>query len=310
MKQTFALKKKVIEGGAGPHLLITAGVHGDEYEPMAAVRELLQRLDPSALRGKVTLVPVVNEAAFALAARCAEDGLDLARTCPGGPHGSVTQRAAAALSELIRTADAYIDLHTGGTIYDILPLCGYGLATASANVLENQRLMARAFNLPIVWGTDGRADGRSLSVARDAGVPAVYTEYGGGVDFNAAIVEAYVEGCLNVAAALGILDREPSAPRVKYVVEDDRDDSGFLQIKHPAPIDGFFEAAAEIGDVVSPGRPLGHIVDPLGERRAAVPADGEGVVLFLKRVVSVRKGEGVGGVLPIREPGEVRYERE
>ena len=42
--------------------------------------------------------------------------------------------------------------------------------------------MARAFNLPLIWGTDASLEGRSLSVARDAAVPAIYAEYlGGGV---------------------------------------------------------------------------------------------------------------------------------
>ena len=101
----------------GPHLLITAGVHGDEFEPMVAVRRLIEAFDPSALKGRVTLVPLVNEAAFYNRARTAEDGLDLARVCPGNHEGSVTERTAAALSDLIRSADYYIDLHTGGVRY-------------------------------------------------------------------------------------------------------------------------------------------------------------------------------------------------
>ena len=36
-----------------------------------------------ALRGRLTLIPLVNEAAYQLGRRTAEDGLDLARTCPG-----------------------------------------------------------------------------------------------------------------------------------------------------------------------------------------------------------------------------------
>ena len=102
-------------------------------------------------------------------------------------------------------------------------------------MLDAQRRMARAFDLPIVWGCDGRADGRSLSAARDAGVPAIYTEFGGGVDFSPHVVYAYVEGCLNVAAELGMIDRDRPASAVKYVVEDDRDDGGDLQITDAGP---------------------------------------------------------------------------
>src|SRR5438067_1918546 len=94
---------------------------------MAAIRRLMAAIRPEQLRGQVTLVPVVNEPAFRLGQRTAEDGLDLARTCPGRQDGSITERIAHALSSMIRSADYYIDLHTGGTRLRVLPLVGYML---------------------------------------------------------------------------------------------------------------------------------------------------------------------------------------
>src|SRR5690242_8836241 len=110
------LKSKTIVGAQpGPRLLIVAGVHGDEYEPMEAVRRLIADITPEQLKGSVTLVPCVNEAAFRRASRVGEDQLDLARVCPGRPDGSITERIAHALSELIGRSDFFIDMHTGGT---------------------------------------------------------------------------------------------------------------------------------------------------------------------------------------------------
>ena len=43
---------------AGPHLLVMGGVHGDEFEPMEAVRELAREVPSRLLRGIVTLLPV------------------------------------------------------------------------------------------------------------------------------------------------------------------------------------------------------------------------------------------------------------
>src|SRR5688572_5861528 len=143
---------EVIGNSPGPHLLITGGVHGDEFEPMAAIRQLMAEIRSAELRGRVTLVPVVSEPAFALGQRTAEDGLDLARTCPGRADGSVTERIAFALSELIRTADYYIDLHTGGTRLHVLPLVGYMLHP-DEKVLSIQRRTARALGLSVIWGT-------------------------------------------------------------------------------------------------------------------------------------------------------------
>ncbi|MEX2560522.1 MAG: succinylglutamate desuccinylase/aspartoacylase family protein [Pirellulales bacterium] len=65
------LTAKTIGRGDGPHLLITAGVHGDEFEPMLAVRRLIRELGRRIVRGRIRLVPVVNHAAFHLGRRTA-----------------------------------------------------------------------------------------------------------------------------------------------------------------------------------------------------------------------------------------------
>ena len=59
----------------GPHLLITGGVHGDEFEPMAALRRLAGPELPPLQRGQLTLVPVVNEPAFLRGHRTGDDVL-------------------------------------------------------------------------------------------------------------------------------------------------------------------------------------------------------------------------------------------
>ena len=143
--------KEIVGSEAGPHLLITGGVHGDEFESMVAIRRLIREVAPAQLRGRLTLVPVVNEAAYLRGTRTADDMLDLARTCPGRADGSVTEQTAHALSHLIRGADYYIDLHSGGIIMSVWPMSGYGLHH-DPEVLEVQRRMARAaFPHVSVW---------------------------------------------------------------------------------------------------------------------------------------------------------------
>lgn len=281
----------------GPHVLITGGVHGDEFVPMAALRRLDALLNQEALRGQVTLVPVVNESAFLRGQRAGEDGLDLARTCPGHPDGSITERVAHALSMLIQDSDFYIDLHTGGVKLEVFPLTGYMLHP-DPNVLDAQRRMARRFGLPIVWGTDPSLDGRSLSVARDANIPAIYAEYLGGAGLDSTSISAYVNGCRNVLADLGVIEGttlpEPIAP---LVVEDARPQSGHMQVQHPSPRSGFFEAAVRIGQRVQPGDTLGTVSDPLGRAVVPVPAERSGVVIVRRTFARVEQGEGLTVVL-------------
>jgi predicted deacylase len=286
--------------GPGPRVLITGGVHGDEFEPMAAVRRLIgQFRDSPPPRGSVTLVPVVNEPAFRRGNRVAEDGLDLARVCPGKPDGSITERIAHDLSELIRAADFTVDLHTGGTRLRVLPFVGYTLHLDPA-VLEAQRRLARAFGLPVVWGTDPTLEGRTLSVARDAKVPAIYAEYGGGGCCDPAGVAAYVAGCLRVLAHLGVVSDAPTGPAsAPRVVEDARPGSGNMQGSHPSPAEGFFEPAVSLGQRVRSGEVLGTITDVLGREIAPLHAARDGIVIVLHTFARVEAGAGLAVILPL-----------
>jgi predicted deacylase len=302
------LETKTFQGEkAGPHFLITAGVHGDEFVPMLAVRDLIRRFSNDdelrrSLCGSITLVPVVNETAFARGHRCGEDGLDLARTCPGQADGSVTERAAFELSVLIRKTDFYIDLHTGGTELSVFPLAGYVLHRDRA-ILETQREMAKAFNLPLVWGTSAELDGRSLSVARDAGVPAIYVEYLGGTAGCAEGQSKCVDGCLNVMSHLGFIDRESPASVVEEIIEDYRPESGHMQVCNPSPITGFFQPTVELGQDVDSGSILGTVSSVGGGDTREIAATQSGRVVVLRQFPRVNKGETVG-VIAERGHGE------
>lgn len=302
-------KLKLVEfsgTSTGPHLLITGGVHGDEFEPIAAIRKLSQLLGESfdrvtSLNGRVTLVPCVNEEAFLLGRRCASDGLDLARTCPGRSDGSITEQTAWALSEVIRSADYYIDLHTGGTEFSIYPLAGYMLHS-NTRVLNAQRSMARAFGLPIIWGTASTLNGRSLSVARDAEIPAIYCEYHGAAVCSQDGVDAYVTGCLNVMAELKMIDSRPAtdtltANAAQIVVEDPRESSGHLQVCNPSPVDGFFEPQVELGQEIRQGAVIGTVISVHDNSSHSILSPHAGVVLMLRTFPRVRVGESVGVVL-------------
>ncbi len=297
MSEKTELKSITCQGNRpGPKLLITGGVHGDEFEPMAAIRRLAGQIDREELSGQVKLIPLVNEEAFLLGSRTASDGLDLARTCPGNPDGSITERIAHELSGHIRQADYYIDLHTGGTKMSIYPLAGYMLHSDST-VRQTQHEMARAFNLPLVWGTDPNLEGRSLSVARDACVPAIYVEYEGAAVCNPKGIDALVEGCLNVMHYLKMLARPEKRSNILYDVQEDRTDSGFFQRSHLSPCDGYFETTLAIGDQIVQGEPIGTVVDPLGKKRVDIPAEATGLINCLRTFPSVRKNDCLGYIV-------------
>ncbi len=291
---------EIVGAAGGPNLLITAGVHGDEYEGIAAIRELAVRLDSQRehLHGTVTLIPVVNEPAFGIPARCGDDGKDLARTCPGKPDGSPTERIAHAISARIEKADFFIDLHTGGMAMQVWPLIGYGLVD-DETILDTQRRMARAFGLPLVWGTSAKMEGRTLSVARDAKVPAIYGEYLGGGMCSDEGVKSYIEGCLNVIAEFDILRNHPKPALLsdEHSSEDPGEESGHMQICHPCPVAGYFESAVKLGEEIDAGATLGRVIPTGGGDPVSVVANESGRIIVLRTCCSVQADDPLAVIL-------------
>src|SRR5262249_35142252 len=97
---------------AGQTIVVLGGVHGDEYEGMAAVREVFRRLGPLAMSGTFIGVPVCNPLAFAAGSRTSLiDGQNLARVFPGRADGTISERIAHVLTTLVLPhADFLIDL--------------------------------------------------------------------------------------------------------------------------------------------------------------------------------------------------------
>jgi len=290
----------------GPHLLLAAGVHGDEYEPVLAALQLISDIPTLLTRGSVTIVPVVNITAFAAGIRYGTDGVDLARICPGNSTGSPSERNAFQISELIKKTNYLIDMHTGGMAHDIYPMAGF-MVHPDSDILNKQREMALAYNFPVIWGTDPFPNGRTLSVARDLGIPSIYLEYGGGSGIRNQVVAGYRAGFINVLKLLNMADGpcELKSVEERYWVEDSRPDSGYFQGKMPSPSAGIFVAAVSPGMQVKKGAQFGTIIDPASRTSQEVKADIDGLVLSVRVNVRVEKGDALGSILPITKPGKV-----
>jgi predicted deacylase len=291
----------VVRGaGPGKTLLASAGIHGDEFEGMAALRQVQAGLDPASLAGTFVAVTVANPPAFEAGLRTnPDDRQDMARIFPGDPAGTLTEQLAYALTHrFIRHADLYCDLHSAGQYYAMPRLAGYQLRPEP--LLSVQRQAARRFGLPLVWGTPA-LPGRSLSAAGDFGVPAIYTEITGEGRCRNADVNQYAHGLRQLLALLEI-SRDRLAPHEpEWFVEDDRTQAGFLQGQNRCPVGGFFEPEVALWDPVQRGQRLGTVCDALGSIRHEVRAPHTGRVVFLRTYPRVLAGDPLCTVLELDE---------
>ena len=91
-----ALPVLVAQGAQpGPTLLVSAGIHGNEYDGMVALRRVWEELDPSELSGTFVAIMCCNVDAHLVPDRnSAYDGQNLARVFPGKVDGTLTERVA------------------------------------------------------------------------------------------------------------------------------------------------------------------------------------------------------------------------
>lgn len=294
--QPLTIPVLVVRGhGAGPVLLASAAVHGDEYEGVIAIQDLFDRLDSEILNGTFIGIPVLNGPAFAAATREGIwDHQNLARVFPGNPEGSLTQRLAYSFQRyLLPLADLYVDLHAGGNAYAIKALAGYMLRDDPIG--ERQRAAAIAFGLEFVWGT-APLPGRTLSAAANLNIPAIYVELRGEGRARSADVASAGRGLGHLMAFLGMM---PGAypTEAPLLIEDRSAGSGHLQLDHPSPAAGIFIPAVELWQLVEQGQLLGSVRHPDGTLQATITAARSGRILFIRTLPRVFAGDTVAFVL-------------
>ena len=262
-----------------PLALITAGIHGDEYEGPAAITALARRLDPQTMVGSVIAVPVVNPMAFAAAQRLSPDGGNLARTFPGVAGGSPTERLAAWFFEgVARCASYIIDLHSGGIDYRFLPLVGFYGAPVAGNPSFDA---ARHFGLEHLWQLP-ETPGVLSCEAWKLGITAIGTEYLGAAQLSAAGVRAYTEVVLACLAERGIAHRTFSMEPRGHAFQGD------WQL---AAATGVFQAQCALGDSVRRGDLLGEILDVRGRLLRRFTSPTAGIVLGLRSKAWIREND-------------------
>jgi predicted deacylase len=274
----------------GPVLCVDAGVHGDEYDGQEAIRRVLAETDPNGLRGTLVGIPCMNTPAFEAAARASGlDHLNLNRIFPGDADGSYSLRLAATFVEqVVPAVDALVDLHTGGTFGEIAPL-----AILQGGYEDLATDLALAAGHELVW-KGGKWGGTVRHPTLAAGKPAITIEAGGGT-YREATVELHMDSVRNIMRQLGMTDGAAKL-RDRYTTV-----SGTFA---RSAAGGFFVGHAEPGESCKEGDLIAHVVDHYGSTLEEVRAPQDGIVLWVRRIRTVRPGDEV--VIFGEVQGEIR----
>lgn len=273
----------VIRNGAGPSVLLMAGNHGDEYEGELSLARLIRRLEPSRIKGLVTILPMANLPAVMAAKRCSPlDGGNLNRAFPGDPNGVPTSRLAYFLEKFLYPRHEVIfDLHSGGTSMEHLLTA---LIERNADQARHQKAvdLMLALGVPHAFIADnGEAAPTSMGAARRAGAIGVSGEFGGGGTATADSMAATAGAIDRLLLALGViaapvLSDSLAPPAQTQLLSLSRHSQGIYATRR-----GWFEPAVRLGDHVSKGQVAGwyHDLERLEEPEETLRFAEGGIVI-------------------------------
>ncbi len=281
----------VISSGDGPVVLITAGVHGDEYEGLVIARRLLRELEPAQVTGTVIIMPAVNLPAVRAAARVSPiDNANMNRAFPGDPVQSPTTMIADFIErEILPRADIAVDLHSGGTRSVYTP-CGYVYAFGSEAFRTRKLAAAHAFGAPHAAIVAATSSGGSLSAACERhDVVMVATELGGCGVLDLQAMERGYDGTRALLCHAGVLEGDVAGRTTSLIHVESRQSSVM------AHIDGMLEHAVEVGAEVEAGQRAGRIwpMDDVSREPVDLKFSVGGVVLARRATPLVLAGDTI-----------------
>lgn len=268
---------------AGPVLLLSAALHGDEINGVEIIRRVLRSKGLSRLQGTLVAVPVVNVYGFIQHQRYLPDRRDLNRSFPGSQRGSMAARMAHLfLHEIVLQCTHGIDLHTAAIHRENLP---YVRAVLDDEQTER---MAHAFAVPVIMNSTP-VDGSLRKAVEEmgSGISIIVYEGGEALRFNEIAIRAGVKGVISVMREIGMLPRrKPGSRRFAPLVAEA---STWVR----APQSGILRVLQPLGAKVTKGDLLGIVSDPFGEleERALAPVDG--IILGRTNIPLVNEGEAL-----------------
>mgnify|MGYP006279691501 CR=1 FL=1 len=291
-REELKLYRTVFDGGPGPRVAVTAGIHGDELEGLylchriAAWLEELKIRRPDALRGRVELYPALNPLGLDTLTRTVPVfDSDLNRSFPGHSQGLLPQRMAAATLASLAGCALVVDVHASNIYLREIP---------QVRIAEEFRdtlvPLAERMNLDVIW-LHGAVTVLEATIAHSlnsTGVSCLVVEMGVGMRITPAFIDQLLIGLLNVWRDLGVLAPDLPLPDLTHQpLLADGSNVHYLN----AATSGMFVPCVDHWKAVTQDQLLGTIVSPhQGETLAEVRSPVDGVLFTLREYPLVYEG--------------------
>lgn len=264
----------------GPTIWLSACIHGDEPGGTAIVHEVVRTVRETGMTaGAIHALPLINSMGFENVSRFINsDREDLNRCFPGDPRGSMGERIARRLFDMIAKSapDLVIDLHN-----DWIQSVPYVLIEPPPHFtktgLRRKTIdTARATGLLLVQDSDSSATlSRTLTGALvESGICAFTLEAGGAggiVEAGIAAGTASVLGVLRRLGMLGDATVEPPVPASSDVLD-------YTSRPH-CTSSGLVRFAVAPGDEIAAGTVVARVFSAFGSVEETLRAERSGFVL-------------------------------
>ena len=254
----------------GPTCFLSAAIHGDELNGVAAVREIAHEWDHTEIAGTVVCLPVVNVPGFVAQQRYLPVyDRDLNRSFPGHPDSTSSRRIAHDVwRNFVEPCDFGIDFHTStrgrtNAFHVRADLTDDGVAD-----------LVDAFGANIVFDGEGQS-GMLRTEATEHGIPTVTVEMGEAHRFQREFIDQALAGVHSVFSAYGI---EPEASRARpawRTIVDGWDEKTWIR----ADAGGIVEMRFDHGDVVHAGETVCRISNPFKTESVEMTAPFTGLLV-------------------------------
>jgi predicted deacylase len=263
----------------GPVLLLMGGVHGNESNGVAIVRDIIRKKYNKPKIGTVICIPVFNVFGYLNQSREFPDGRDLNRMFPGSASGSLASQFAYKFTkEIAPLVDYVLDFHTGGAGRENYPNVRCDLKQ------EKNMNLAKIFGAPFIVHSNYIPKSIRATINK-MGKSILLFEGGKSLDLDQSVIKVGVDGALNVMKYLNMHDGEITIETDPVIIEK----SKWMR----ASYSGIFESHIKNGSLIKHKTIMGRISDPYGEFEKKVFAPFDCFVFGMNTAPNVNKGDAL-----------------